>query len=155
MSALLSKELVENNALSNARNIRYRFTQQDSLLTFDYLLIGVDDDLWHDETIYLTLKLPLNSTVIIDQKLDNTIDIQSLEFHDCKRNNKPNNKNANQAIFKINDNGIGCLVDPVVVNNRKRTRAIIDSLRQFSEDTHQNAKQRRYKTIDSLEETLR
>ena len=150
------------NALSNARNIRYRFAQQDSLLSFDYLLYGIDGDLWHDENIYLTLKLPVNSTVIIDQNLDNVITIQNLNFQDCKSNNKPNNENASKAVFRINSTGMGCLIDPQV----KATRKIIDSLKNEIEDAYDNKqhtaeetrrhlKQMRRKLIDSLEETIR
>ena len=39
------------DALANSRNIKYIFTQQDSLLKFDERFYPKNDELWHDEDV--------------------------------------------------------------------------------------------------------
>jgi phage shock protein PspC (stress-responsive transcriptional regulator) len=97
-------------ALYNARNTKYIFTQQDSILKFDYRLYGLKGDLWHDEELYITLKMPLNAKLVIDEKLSNVVD--GINIYDCKVLNKQ--ENATSSVFVMTDNGIQCKVDTVV-----------------------------------------
>ena len=99
-----------DEALFNASNIKYIFTQQDTVLKFDYRLYGTKDDLWHDEELYVTLKVPLNTKVVIDEELQNLLD--DANIYDCKVNNKQDK--ATSALFVMTDNGLQCKIDTLV-----------------------------------------
>ncbi len=98
------------DALSNARNTKYIFSQQDSILKFDYRLYALKGDLLHDEEIYLTLKLPMKAKLIVDESLSNYLD--GISIYDCKIANKQ--EKANSAVFIMTDNGLQCKVDTLV-----------------------------------------
>jgi len=100
-----------DDALSNVRNAKYRFTQQDSVLKFDYRLYGDRDDLWHDEELFITLKVPLNSTLVIDDRLGTDI-LDNVDIHDCKVTDKK--ENLPYATFIMTDNGLQCKIDTLV-----------------------------------------
>ena len=95
-------------ALYNARNTTYEFHQQDTVIKFDYAVRRRPNMSWHAEEVTLTLKLPLNAKVIIDQKLDNYI--QGVNLYECRDLNRRDNK-ANYSVFTITDNGLQCKVD--------------------------------------------
>jgi len=109
------------DALFNARNTSYVLAQQDSVLKFDYTLRKRPYTSWHDEEIELTLKVPLNSKVVIDQKLDDYV--QGINAYDCRVNNKQDK--ATSSIFIMTDNGLQCKVDTLVT--AKRDSAKTDS----------------------------
>lgn len=98
-------------ALYNARNTTYIFAQQDTVLKFDYTLRKRPNRTWHGEEVVLTLKVPINSKVVIDEKLDNYI--QDLNLYDCRSLNKTDNKST-YAIYNMTDNGLRCVVDTIV-----------------------------------------
>ncbi len=150
-----------DEALSNARNIKYRFFQKDSVLSFDYKLYD-DEELWHDETLHLTLKLPLNAKVTIDTKLKNFI--VNHDINACENINKLND--GIPATFIMTENGLQCIIDPAIEKARKRDQRLLDSLRniddetgeqfdQESEQARERIRQRRREMIDSLEHELR
>ncbi len=94
-------------ALFNAGNITYVVGQQDSVLSFDYALRKRPGFPWRDESLELTLKVPANSKVIIDRKLDSYL--RSGSVYDCDEINKKDNNQP--ALFVITDNGLQCRVD--------------------------------------------
>lgn len=57
-------------ALENARNTRYMFVQQDSVLKFDRRLRRLNNSGWHNEEVRLTLRIPLNATVMISGQVN-------------------------------------------------------------------------------------
>jgi len=99
-----------DEALLNARNIKYIFTQQDSILKFDYRLYANNEELWHNEELYITLKVPLNTKLVIDENLVNML--QDINVYDCKEVNKKDK--ATSAVFIMTDNGLQCKVDTLV-----------------------------------------
>lgn len=117
------------DALSNARNTGYVFKQQDSVLKFDYSLRKRLDESWHDEEITLTLKVPLNSKVIIDQRLDNYL--HDVNLYDCKELNKQDK--ATSSIFIMTDNGLQCKVDTLVTVKKDSVKmpVAIDSVKKL------------------------
>jgi hypothetical protein len=121
-----------DEALSNARNIKYRFLQQDSVLTFDYKLYD-DEELWHDETLHLTLKLPLNAKVTIDTKLKNLI--VNHDVNGCENINKL--ADGIPATFIMTENGLECIIDPAIAKARKKDQEMLDSLRKADEESHE------------------
>jgi len=102
-------------ALFNARNTSYIFAQQDTLLKFDYSLRKRPNRSWHGEEVFLTLRLPLNSKVVIDQKLDNYV--QGVSLYDCHDQNKEDNT-TNYSVFTMTNNGLQCKVDSVLKTKR-------------------------------------
>jgi len=56
----------DEDALINARNISYRFTQKDSILKFDRHLERLNSSLWRGQELHMTLKVPLNTKLVID-----------------------------------------------------------------------------------------
>jgi phage shock protein PspC (stress-responsive transcriptional regulator) len=116
----------ETDALINARNTNYIFTQQDSVLSFDNKLRRADNTPWRDQHLDITLQIPLNAKVIIDQELNNHINMDGISVGDCKNINKQNN--ATSATFIMMDNGLQCKVDTLVT---VKTKAQIDSARRM------------------------
>jgi phage shock protein PspC (stress-responsive transcriptional regulator) len=116
------------DALLNARNTKYIFTQQDSVLKFDDQLRRTDDQLWHGEEVELTLKVPLNAKVIIDQELANHINVNGADVWDCKRENKRDD--AKSVAFIMTADGLQCKIDTVVI---VKTPAQVDSARKAND----------------------
>jgi phage shock protein PspC (stress-responsive transcriptional regulator) len=98
-----------DEALFNARNTKYIFSQQDSVLKFDPKLRRNMADIWHGEEVFLTLRLPLNAKVVVDQEIRK---IAGVNFYDCNVENK--RENATSATFIMTDNGLQCKVDTAV-----------------------------------------
>jgi phage shock protein PspC (stress-responsive transcriptional regulator) len=106
------------DALFNASNTSYVFAQQDSILKFDYTLRKRPNISWHDEEVKLTLKVPLNAKVVIDQRLDNYL--QDINLYQCKEVNKQDR--ATSSIFIMTDNGLQCKVDTLVTPKKDSTK---------------------------------
>ncbi len=110
------------DALSNARNTSYVFAQQDSVLKFDYALRKRPNINWHDEEVTLTLKIPLNAKLVIDERLQDYLN-DGTNVYDCKGINKQDK--ASTATFIMTDNGLQCKVDTLVT--AKKDSVKIDS----------------------------
>ena len=120
----------DEDALINARNISYRFTQKDSVIKFDRRLERLAGTKWRGQKLYITLKVPVNSTLVIDNKLDRNM---GFNLYDCGQSNKPVNPNG--SVFVMTANGLECKIPPV-------PQATIDSLRkQEVADSIKNAGQ--------------
>jgi phage shock protein PspC (stress-responsive transcriptional regulator) len=104
-----------DDALFNVRNTKYIFGQKDSVLTFDAKLLNVYDDEWHSAEIYLTLKLPMNAKVVIDNDLTRVL---NADVWACNINNKKNNDKVKYATFIMTDNGLQCKVDTLVTTKK-------------------------------------
>jgi phage shock protein PspC (stress-responsive transcriptional regulator) len=58
-----------DKAQSNAREITYKFTQQDSVLTFQPWFMLPDKSVWHKQEVDITLKVPENKTVFLSSEM--------------------------------------------------------------------------------------
>src|ERR1035437_10125200 len=58
-----------SKAQKNADEIRYKFTQRDSLLTFQPWYMLPDKSVWHKQEVSITLKVPENKTIYLDGKM--------------------------------------------------------------------------------------
>jgi len=58
-----------DKAQVNAREITYKFTQQDSLLVFQPWFMLPDKSLWHKQEVDLTLKVPEGKTIFINSDM--------------------------------------------------------------------------------------
>lgn len=99
------------DALLNARNTSYLFVQQDSVLKFDRYLQRKRGAAWHDQEIELTLKVPLNTKVVIDDRLGDFLR-DGIDIYQCKETNKQSD--ATTATFIMTANGLECKVDTLV-----------------------------------------
>jgi phage shock protein PspC (stress-responsive transcriptional regulator) len=113
------------DALTNARNTKYIFVQQDSVIKFNDQLQRAFGDLWHNEQVDLTLKVPLNAKVIIDQELAEHVNVNGASVWDCKDDDKK--PDAKSAAFIMTDDGLQCKIDTLVI---VKTKAQIDSARK-------------------------
>ncbi|MEX8546888.1 MAG: PspC domain-containing protein [Mucilaginibacter sp.] len=95
-------------ALLNARNTQYNFMQEDSVIKFDRKLILIKKASWRDQKINLTLKLPLNSIITIDESLD--IILRDVDLYSCY-NQDDKNWGKRLAKFKMTETGLVCLKD--------------------------------------------
>lgn len=115
----------DEDALLNARHTKYIYTQKDSVLTFDDKLYRTNGYEWHAERIELTLQLPLNAVVIVDEDLNDRIGMNDINVHDCKETNKQDK--ATSATFIMTNDGAQCKIDTVVT---AKTPIQIDSARK-------------------------
>lgn len=97
-------------ALLNARRLKYNFMQQDTVLKFDYTPHRAINTSWHDEEVIITLRVPMNAKVVIDHRLDNYV--RDINLYDCSNLNKQ--PNATSSVFTMTDNGLQCKIDTLV-----------------------------------------
>ncbi len=114
------------SALTNARNAKYIFTQQDTVLKFDHRLYPIKQDLWHDEEVYITLKMPLNAKLVIDGELSRIL--ENADIYNCNVTNKRDD--AINATFIMTDNGLQCKVDTLVTDTLKQKSFLRDSVKK-------------------------
>jgi phage shock protein PspC (stress-responsive transcriptional regulator) len=103
-----AKGATERDALKNAQNSIYNFTQRDSLLTFDRRLRVPHNALWRDQDVELTLKVPYGTEVVVDESLNELLQ-GNIDINDCKDKNKM--PNWTTAPFLMTDSGLQCKVD--------------------------------------------
>ncbi|MCO5936685.1 PspC domain-containing protein [Mucilaginibacter sp. RB4R14] len=111
-------------ALYNARGTNYQFKQEGNVLKFNRRLEKQIDRLWRAQRLHLTLRIPLNSKVVIDGRVERFV--RDISVHDCNEINKK--ENAVAAIFVMTDNGLQCKVDTVVIPQTPQQKAVADSV---------------------------
>lgn len=102
------------NALFNVRNTKYIFSQKDTVLTFNYKLLNTHDDQWHEESVQLTLKLPLNTKVVIERDMDRIMN--AADVYGCNVTNKRDGNKLKSAEFIITENGLQCNIDTLLIS---------------------------------------
>lgn len=114
------------DAFNNARNIKYMFSQQDTVIKFDQRFYGKNDAFWHDEEVELTLKLPKNAKVVIDHNVDK---IANFNIGACNEVNKQDYDKVSSATFVITNNGMECKVDTLVTDTIIKKHLPMDTLK--------------------------
>ncbi|MVN20221.1 PspC domain-containing protein [Mucilaginibacter arboris] len=102
-----SKGANYQEALLNARNTQYNFMQEDSVIKFDRKLIPINKAVWRDQKLDVTLNLPLNSIITIDESLDYIL--RDVDLYSCYNDDK--NWGHRLAKFKMTETGLVCLKD--------------------------------------------
>lgn len=97
-------------ALLNARNTSYNFIQEDTVIKFDRKLLPVKKALWRDQKINLTLKMPLNSIITMEENLSR-IELHNINLYDCLNDEEDKNWGKRLARFKMTETGLVCLKD--------------------------------------------
>lgn len=111
------------DALFNARGITYQFVQTGNTLRFNRRIEKQEDRYWRAQELHLTLKIPMNSKLVIDQQLENLV--RGASVYDCKNTNKQ--ESATSAKFIMTDNGLQCKVDTVVLPQTAKPVVVPDS----------------------------
>ncbi|MFD0766521.1 PspC domain-containing protein [Mucilaginibacter lutimaris] len=117
-------------ALYNARGTNYQFKQEGNVLKFNRRLEKQTDRLWRAQRLHLTLRIPLNSKVVIDDQIDRFV--RDINVYDCKQINKQ--EGASSAKFIMTDNGLQCKVDTVVIPQTPQQKAAADSVARANAD---------------------
>lgn len=109
------------DALINARSTKYVYSQQDTLLTFDRYLQRLDNAPWRDQEIELTLKVPADALIIVDNSMNDFL--RDVDIYQCRDvNKKPDAPNAS---FIMTPNGLTCKVDTLVTAQKADTTKTI------------------------------
>jgi phage shock protein PspC (stress-responsive transcriptional regulator) len=111
------------DALYNARGTNYQFKQEGNVLKFNRRLEKQIDRLWRAQSLRLTLRVPLNSKVVIDDQVDRFV--RDVSVRDCNEINKKDG--ASSAKFIMTDNGLQCKVDTLVLPQTPKQKAAADS----------------------------
>jgi phage shock protein PspC (stress-responsive transcriptional regulator) len=112
-----------DDALFNARGTTYHFEQTGNLLKFNRRFEKQISRLWRAQELRLTLKIPLNSKVVIDDQIDRFV--RDVSVRDCNEVNKRDG--ASSAKFIMTDNGLQCKVDTLVIPQTAKQKAAADS----------------------------
>lgn len=112
------------DALLNARGTTYQFVQEGNVLKFARRLEKRADRLWRAQELHLTLKVPMNYKVVIDNHVDRFV--RDVSVNDCKSLNKK--EDASSATFIMADNGLQCKVDTLVLPPLPKKTAVVDTV---------------------------
>ncbi|RFZ82891.1 PspC domain-containing protein [Mucilaginibacter terrenus] len=110
-------------ALDNARGIRYQFVQQGGTLKFNRRFEKDENQYWRAQEVHLTLKMPLNSKLVIDESLGRFL--HDVDIWACKSDNKQDN--ATSAKFIMTETGLQCKVDTLVIPKTDKRLAPADT----------------------------
>ena len=110
-------------ALYNARGTNYQFLQEGNVLKFNRRLEKQNDRLWRAQRLSLTLKIPMNSKIVVDDRL--TRFVKDIDLYECKDTNKKDD--IAQVKFIMTDNGLRCKVDTLVIPQTPQQKAAADS----------------------------
>ena len=103
-------------ALKSAQLTHYQFLQQDSLLQFDWNTRLRKNQLWRDQRVNLTLRIPKNTRVMIDGNLN-----RYLEDHNLRDCMPENSSEKTMTEWIMTENGLKCKNDSLY---RKKPRRI-------------------------------
>ena len=101
------------SALKSAQSTNYKFSQQDSLLQFDWNTRIHKNQLWRDQRVDLTLRLPKNTRVMIDGNLNRYLEDYNLR--DCQPDNASDNSLTE---WIMTEEGLKCTNDTLYRRNR-------------------------------------
>ncbi|MBC7746347.1 MAG: PspC domain-containing protein [Flavobacterium sp.] len=100
------------SALKSAQLTTYQFSQLDSLLQFDWYTRLPKNQLWRDQRVDLTFKVPLNTTLIIDGRLNRFL--QNYNLRDCQPENSSEDLLSEWIMTK---DGLKCKNDSLYKRN--------------------------------------
>lgn len=100
-------------ALKSAQLTNYQFNQQDSLLQFDWNTRLHKNQLWRDQRVDLTLRLPKNTRLMIDGNLNRFL--EDFNLRDCQPENASDNSLTE---WIMTEDGLKCKDDSLYRRNR-------------------------------------
>lgn len=99
-----------NDALARARKISFRILQRDSSITIDPYIRLNNGDLWRDQEVSLTVKLPLKSRIRLEENIRDHAETQGIDYWACENDSTLTNK---PKIFTMTNIGLTCRPDTV------------------------------------------
>jgi len=95
-------------ALNNAKNIKYNFTQKDSVLLFSPELYLKKNANWRDQRVELVFRIPAGMKLIIDKKLDRYI--QDYALWNCNEDDDHDDKAVRDNFYRgiMTEEGLTC-----------------------------------------------
>lgn len=116
--AILNQEFSSNGpnfetALKSAQLTNYQFVQRDSLLQFDWNTRLHKNQLWRNQRVELTLRVPKNTTLMIDGNLNRYLEDHNLR--DCQPENAADNSLTE---WIMTEEGLKCKNDSLYRKNR-------------------------------------
>lgn len=106
-------------ALANARGAKYQFIQTDSLLLLAGNTHVKRGELWRDQSVHLTLKIPANTTLHIEGTLNRYLEDYSL--WECQPQNA---KSDFLSEWIMTDGGLKCVNDSLYNKNKGLTDSV-------------------------------
>ena len=100
-------------ALKSAQSNKLQFLQKDSLLQFDWNTRLHKNQLWRDQRVELTLRVPKNTTLMIDGNLNRFLEDHNLR--DCQPENSSENSLSE---WIMTEEGLKCKNDSLYRKNR-------------------------------------
>jgi phage shock protein PspC (stress-responsive transcriptional regulator) len=89
-------------ALANVKNINYKFTQQDSLITLSPRLQLKRESIWRNQEVYISLKVPVGTHIFLN---DNIYRYLQFYYYSC---NDDHNDNKAYREWVMTDEGLKC-----------------------------------------------
>lgn len=117
------------SALENAKYIQYFYEQQDSILRFDYKANLKTGELWRAQEVKLTFKVPVGTTLYIQQDLAYRL-LHQIPYA-CINDDKDREKFIKVVALK---NGFTCKKTEAAISNQKERNLENNSSEEVSEE---------------------
>lgn len=102
-------------ALKSAQQIRYQFSQKDSVLKFDWRTHIPNNALWRGQRVRLKLRIPANTRLYIDGKLNPYV--SGVDLRDCQPEAAPYDAISE---WMMTDSGLKCKNDSLYQHNKNQ-----------------------------------
>ncbi|RZL45337.1 MAG: hypothetical protein EOP00_17655 [Pedobacter sp.] len=89
-------------ALQNAQNIKYKYTQKDSLITLNPRLSLKQESIWRNQEVTLNLKVPVGTHLFLNDKIYNYLNFY---YYSC---NDHNENNSDYREWLMTEEGLKC-----------------------------------------------
>jgi hypothetical protein len=103
-------------ALAAVKRIQYRVLQQDSILLFDEAIHLIPSELWRNQRVKVTLKVPQNSRLVIQADLNEYLEHYNL--YDCIPTNAQNYQadgSGAPSTWLMGKEGLTCTTDSTLL----------------------------------------
>jgi hypothetical protein len=103
-------------ALATVKRIQYRVLQQDSVLLFDEAIHLIPLELWRNQRVKVTLKVPQNSRLVIQADLNEYLEHYNL--YDCIPTNAQNYQadgSGAPSTWLMGKEGLTCTTDSALL----------------------------------------
>lgn len=89
-------------ALANAQNIKYSFTQQDSLITLSPRLQLKSASIWRNQEVFVAIKVPVGTRLYINEDVSRHL---QFNYYSCAENHS-DTKTYREWV--MTENGLKC-----------------------------------------------
>ncbi|MFM6954187.1 MAG: hypothetical protein ACKOWL_04310, partial [Sphingobacteriaceae bacterium] len=104
------------SALASVKRIKYRVIQQDSVVLFDKAIHLIPTELWRNQRVRVTLRVPQNTRLVIQADLNEYLEHYNL--YDCIPENAQNYQADGRgapSTWKMGKEGLSCTTDSTLL----------------------------------------